>query len=127
MTPKAFVQDGDYMKLFDKMRSSAPQEEYMDIQQQEEPMPQKSVVEVERLENLADTERLQKKVRSGSIMLIKIKELKSRDMNELKRAIDRVKKTVVALNGDIAGVGEDWILVTPGHAKIHREEPGAAN
>ena len=110
------------MKLFDKLKSNPSQEEYLDIEHQEEPVMQKSVVEVERIENLADTERIQKKIRGGSIMLIKIKELKSRDMNELKRAIDRVKKTVTALNGDIAGVGEDWIVVTPGHAKIHREE-----
>ena len=110
------------MGLFDKLKTPSSQEEYLDIEHQEESVMQRSVVEVERIENLADTERIQKKIRSGSIMLVKIKELRSRDMNELKRAIDRVKKTVTALNGDIAGVGEDWIVVTPGHAKIHREE-----
>ena len=69
------------MKLFDKLKSSPSQEEYLDIEHQEEPVTQKSVVEVERIENLADTERIQKKIRSGSIMLVKIKELKSRDID----------------------------------------------
>ena len=108
------------MGFLDKMKNN--EEEYVSIEPQEEIAALRHVFEVERIENLADTERIQKKVRSGSIMIVKIKELKNRDMAELKRAIDRVKKTVTALNGEIAGISEDWLIVTPGHAKIHKEE-----
>ena len=111
---------GEMMGFLDKIKAN--EEEYVSIEPQEEMASSRHVLEVERIENLADTERIQKKVRAGSIMIVKIKELKNRDMNELKRAIDRVKKTVTALNGEIAGISEDWLIVTPGHAKIHREE-----
>lgn len=63
---------------------------------------------------------------SKTIALINIKPLKDRDLVELKRAINKIKKTVEAIDGDIAGFGEDWIAATPSFAHIHRavkEEP----
>jgi len=78
-------------------------------------------VEVEKIQDYADSDRIQKKVRDGSILLVKIRDLKQKDMNELKRAIARIKKTCMAINGDIAGIGEDWMIVTPAIAKVYRE------
>jgi len=57
---------------------------------------------------------------SKTIALINIKPLKDRDLVELKRAITKIKKTVEAIDGDIAGFGEDWIAATPSFAHIHR-------
>ena len=53
---------------------------------------------------------------------MKIKVLKEKDMSELKRAIDRLRKTCVAIDGDIAGVDDDFIVLTPPGVKIHRME-----
>ena len=39
-----------------------------------------------------------------------------------KRAIARIRKTCIAINGDIAGVSDEWIVVTPSFAKVHREQ-----
>ncbi|MBR9700299.1 cell division protein SepF, partial [Candidatus Woesearchaeota archaeon] len=47
--------------------------------------------------------------------------LKDRDLVELKRAINKLKKTCDATEGDIAGFGEDFIVITPSFAKIHRD------
>jgi SepF-like predicted cell division protein (DUF552 family) len=55
-----------------------------------------------------------------TIALINIKQLKERDIVELKRAVNKLKKTCDAIEGDIAGFGEDWIVVTPSFAQIHR-------
>jgi SepF-like predicted cell division protein (DUF552 family) len=38
----------------------------------------------------------------------------------LKRAIDKIKKTVEANEGDIAGFGENFLVVTPSFAKVWR-------
>jgi SepF-like predicted cell division protein (DUF552 family) len=57
-----------------------------------------------------------------TIPLINIKPLKDKDLVELKRAINKLKKTCEAIEGDIAGFGEDWIAITPSFAKIHRGE-----
>ncbi len=56
-----------------------------------------------------------------TIALINIKPLKDKDMIELKRAINKIKKTCDAIEGDIAGVTEDWIVVTPSFATIYRD------
>ena len=57
-----------------------------------------------------------------TIALINIKQLKERDIVELKRAVNKLKKTCDAIDGDIAGFGEDWVVVTPSFAHIHRNE-----
>ncbi len=56
----------------------------------------------------------------NTIALLNIKPLKENDIVELKRAINKVKKTCDAVEGDIAGFGEDWIAVTPKFAKVFR-------
>lgn len=66
-------------------------------------------------------------IREGrTISIMNIAPLKEKDLTELKRAIDKVKKTVEANEGDIAGFGENWLIVTPSFAKVWRagdEEP----
>ena len=55
-----------------------------------------------------------------TIALINIKPLKDKDLVELKRAINKLKKTCEAIEGDIAGFGEDWLVVAPSFATIYR-------
>ncbi|MFH0868426.1 MAG: cell division protein SepF [Candidatus Woesearchaeota archaeon] len=62
-----------------------------------------------------------------TIALVNIKPLKDKDLVELKRAINKIKKTTDAIEGDIAGFGDNWIAAVPSFAKIYRhkakEEP----
>lgn len=55
-----------------------------------------------------------------TIAVIDIKPLKTKDVIELKRAIAKIKKTVDAIEGKIAGFGESIIIVTPQFADIHK-------
>ena len=77
-------------------------------------------IKVERLSEFADTERVLRAVRDGNIIFLKIKELRDKDIGELKRAVDKIKKTVSANNGDIAGIEQDWLIVTPEFATVQR-------
>ena len=73
------------------------------------------------LEDFSDVKEILDVLRDGyTIVLINIKPLRDKDLVELKRAINKLKKTVDALQGDIAGFGEDYIAVTPSFAKIYR-------
>jgi len=56
----------------------------------------------------------------ATIALINIKPLKDKDLVELKRAINKLKKTCDALDGDIAGFGDNWIAAVPKGAYIYR-------
>ncbi len=79
-------------------------------------------IKVDKIEDFADSERIQKAVREGAIVLVKIKSLKDKDLSELKRAIDKLRKTCIALNGDIAGIDENWVILCPSFCHVMREE-----
>jgi SepF-like predicted cell division protein (DUF552 family) len=105
--------------IMGKFRSS---NEYLELDTAEEaPQDKSTMVEVERLEHYTDADRLQKKVREGSIILVNMKELKKKDTEELKRAVEKLKRTCLAVNGDIAGLTDDWLVVTPAAIRIQRE------
>lgn len=73
------------------------------------------------LEDFADVKDTLDALRDGyTIALVNIKPLREKDIIELKRAINKIKKTCDAIEGDIAGFGEDWIVVTPSFAQIYR-------
>ena len=81
----------------------------------------KIVVRPFNLEDFEDVKQILDSLREGStVALVNIKPLKDKDMIELKRAISKLKKTVDAIKGDIAGFGEDYIIVVPSFAEIYR-------
>ena len=74
------------------------------------------------VEDFSDIKPALDSLREGyTIALMNIRPLKDRDLVELKRAVNKIKKTCEAIEGDIAGFGDDWIVATPGFAKVHRE------
>lgn len=80
----------------------------------------KVVVRAETLREFDDVEEVQNRLRDNQIVWVNIKPLKQKDMSKLKRAVKRLKKTVRSVDGDIAGVDEDWIVITPSYAEIER-------
>nr|MBC8435110.1 cell division protein SepF [archaeon] len=78
------------------------------------------------LPSYADIPPILNALREGyTIALIDIKVLKAKDVIELKRAISKIKKTVEALEGTIAGFGDNMVIATPSFAKVQKgaEEP----
>ncbi|MEM5830662.1 MAG: cell division protein SepF [Candidatus Aenigmatarchaeota archaeon] len=80
----------------------------------------KNKVYVMKLKDFNDTYQVQNLLREGYVVILSIKELKTKDVNELKRSIDRIRKTVEAIGGDIVGVEEDIIIATPSGIKVER-------
>jgi len=75
------------------------------------------------IEDFSDIKPILDSLRDGqTIALINIKPLKDKDLVELKRAINKLKKTCDAMEGDIAGFGDDYIVITPSFAEIYRTE-----
>ncbi len=73
------------------------------------------------MEDFEDIKDVLDVLREGStIALINIKPLKDKDLVELKRAISKLRKTCEAIEGDIAGFGEDYVVAVPYFARIHR-------
>lgn len=98
-----------------------PEEGYVELDSEVEEIKSKIVVKPFVIKDFEDVKDILDTLREGhTITLINIKPLKDKDLVELKRAINKLKKTCDAIEGEIAGFGEDWIVVTPSFATIYR-------
>lgn len=86
---------------------------------------QKVNVRIDTLKDFLDTDRVQQMVREGNVVFLKVKELRDKNVAELKRSVDKLKKTCLASGGDIVGVEEDFLVLTPQFAKIYRGKTAA--
>ena len=100
------------------------QEGYVELDTENADAPQSKVlVRPFMLEDFEDIKPVLDSLREGhTIALVNIRPLKDRDIIELKRAINKLKKTTDALNGEIAGFGDDYIVVTPQFAQIYKSK-----
>lgn len=57
-----------------------------------------------------------------TLCLIDIHLLRNKDPDELKKAIDKLKKTIEAVNGELIGFHENWVMATPKNVKIRRKQ-----
>ena len=105
-----------------KMFGKESSEDYVEIDlNSEQPVDSKVIVKPFVLRQFDDINEILNSVREGyTIAVIDIKVLKSKDVIELKRAIAKIKKTVDAIEGSIAGFGENIIIATPKFASIHK-------
>ncbi len=75
-----------------------------------------------KLRSLADVQKINQELNEGNIVLGDITPLLNRDTQELKRAIDQLKGICRGIGGDIIGIGESKILVTPTNIRIYRKK-----
>ena len=98
--------------------------EFIEIDLEQEKSDSKIYVKTFVLKTYEDTSGVLAALREGySIAVIDIRSLKQKDVVELKRAISKIKKTVEALDGKIAGFGENTVIATP--SKVFDIKKGA--
>jgi len=97
-------------------------EDYLEIDTENLPQKKSKVlIKPFTVADFADVKPILDSLREGyTVALINIGPLKSKDLIELKRVVNKLKKTCDAVDGDIAGFGEDWIVVTPSFAVVDR-------
>lgn len=115
--------------VFDKLKKvfsgsmDNDEEEYLEIDlNSEKPQDNKVVVKLFGLKQYEDVNDILTALRDGyTIAVIDIKLLRQKDSIELKRAVSKIKKTVDALEGTIAGFGENIVIATPSFARVYKE------
>ncbi len=120
-------------KLFDKFGSIFKksedvelEDEYVELEADVKSAKAKINIRPFTLETYDDIKHVLDAIREGyTIALINIAPLKEKDKISLKRAIDKLKKTLEANEGDIAGFGENWLIATPSFATVHRAKAEA--
>jgi SepF-like predicted cell division protein (DUF552 family) len=120
------------MGFFSKMKEkfSGPKYEeleqetgYVELENDGEMSKSKVLVRPFMLEDFDDVKPVLDSLREGyTIALVNIRPLKDKDLVELKRAINKLKKTTDAIDGEIAGFGDDFLVVTPSFASIYRSK-----
>lgn len=110
-------------KAFGGSKGQSSQEDYLEIDLEKEEKNTKVLVKLFTLRKYDDVNSILNVLREGyAIAIIDIKTLKSKDPIELKRAVSKIKKTAEALEGNIAGFGENLLIVTPTFAQIQKDE-----
>lgn len=73
------------------------------------------------LDDFEDVKPILEEMRLGrTVCLVNIRPLKEKDIIELKRSINKLKKTCGAIDGDIAGFDNDWIVIVPTNVSIYK-------
>ena len=113
--------------LFKRMMGKEDEEspEFIEIDLEKDKSGSKVIVKTFVLKTYEDINPILNALREGyTIAVIDIRTLKSKDHVELKRAISKIKKTVEALEGKIAGFGEGIVIATPSRVfEIQRGAP----
>ncbi len=118
-------------KLMDKIfgdgkRSTSVVNEYteLDLSKYEEVMddePAETYIRAAELTNLNELPGLKKEIYDGNILMIDISNIKA-DKLLLDRALKDLKDVVADVRGDIAGIKDDQVLVTPTGIRIDRSK-----
>ena len=102
------------------------EEGYVELDSDAEPSKSKLTVRPYVLQDFEGIKPILDVMREGhTIALVNMKPLKDKDIIELKRAINKLKKTTDAIEGEIAGFGEDYIVVTPSYVQIYKNKTEA--
>jgi SepF-like predicted cell division protein (DUF552 family) len=72
------------------------------------------------LRNLTDVQKINQELNEENIILLDIALLRKRDPQELKRAVNQLKGICRGIGGDIIGIEENIVLITPSNIRICR-------
>ena len=104
-------------------QSEEAHKEYVELDTNASDAGRRLVVRNYTIEAFSDVKEVLDALREGhTIAILNIRPLREADTVDLQRAINKLKKTTEAIEGDIAGLGEDYIIATPSVAKISRDK-----
>lgn len=112
----------DFLKRNQENDEELIDDDFVELDAEMTEKDQRVVIRAETLKEFDDAGTVQEHLRNDHIVWVNIKPLKNSDMAALKRAVKRLKKTIKAIDGDMAGVDEDWIVVCPSYATIARSD-----
>jgi SepF-like predicted cell division protein (DUF552 family) len=100
---------------------SKHEEGYIEVTPTHETEEVKVFVRVFVLKDVSDVKAVVDTLREGNyIVFVDVRRLRDKEIVELKKVVNRIKKTVEAMNGDIISVGNEWIIATPSFVRIYR-------
>lgn len=74
------------------------------------------------LRSYEDVELIKVEVAAGNIVITNVSPLAKKSLDEVKQAVGVLSEYVARIEGDIARLGEERIVLTPKNVKIWREK-----
>lgn len=107
-------------KVFKNKNEDVNIEEFLNsLDVEEESMPDADVyVKPISLNNDSDSQNAIKEIKDGNIVLLNIGDMSKRNAIKLREMVNAIKGEVDSIDGDIARISTDRVLVTPAKCKI---------
>ena len=74
------------------------------------------------LRELADLETVKTEVKNGNIIILRITPLASKSIEDVKQAVNQLYEFAESINGDIARLGDERVVICPDKIRIWREK-----
>ncbi len=94
----------------------------MDVSEETQPDDADAYVKPMVLSVPEDVDLVVNEMRMGNIVLLNIGDLSKRNAIKLKEYVGRIKQYVMELDGDIARISADRVLITPSKVKIMKRQ-----
>lgn len=79
------------------------------------------------LRDLSDLDIVKNEVNSGNVLILRITSLANKSLEDVKRAVNELREFVESINGDIARLGEERVVICPPNVRIWREKTPISN
>ena len=112
-------------KIFGE-KKTGPTEGYIDLEKyveskSDEPLPAKMQVRVGEIQRYEDLKGFTDYVFGGNVLILDFSPIAEEEVI-LKRITNELKKMAKDTNGDIAGIGNNLMIIAPGGVKIDRRK-----
>ena len=110
------------MGFLDRLKKLAqPEEEQMELpNEQAEGPAEKVTVRVESLQGVNDVDRIEKMLKDGNILFVKVLDLQKKDLGQFKQTVQMLKRRCIQFGWDIVGIEEGYMVLAPKFVKIAR-------
>jgi SepF-like predicted cell division protein (DUF552 family) len=88
---------------------------------------EKTYLKAMPLRDLSDLEAIKSEVKNGNILILRITPLASKNIEDVKRAVNELYEFAESIGGDIARLGEERIVICPQNIRIWREKRRVSN
>ncbi len=110
---------------------AAPTEQKQDLSTPAEPKteatiaPSKTYLKAMPLRELSDLENIKNEVKNGNIIILRVTPLASKNIEDVKTAVNDLYQFADSIGGDIARLGEERVVLCPKTIRIWREKSPA--
>jgi SepF-like predicted cell division protein (DUF552 family) len=107
--------------LFHKLKREEDEKKEMPSPEDKEEF-DKTYLKAMPLRDLSDLEVIKNEVKNGNVLILRITPLASKNIEDVKHAVNELYKFAESIGGDIARLGEERVVICPQNIRIWREK-----